>query len=480
MSTLEILIALSIFTLSLTAIVMLAFGSQSVVVDSETSGIALSVAKEMLEGERALAHQDFKLANPTTTARSAGTLAMSASVAVSQTDLATKQATSTVTWESGGRLQYVTLSTVLTNARSLYDDDTCSSIVTGDWSRPVLSSSALMDLIGTTTGPYPVSDVDAYNGKLYVTVARTPYRTDPTLFIIDLADHANPALLGKLDNASSGTGGLAAVRIAESMATSTIYAYAASATSFSAGQLQIFDVTQAENPRLLTTYKIPLADVPSAGLGNTLAYRGGYVYLGLTATSGDGLNIIDVRDPVAPVWKGGYASGNHDVNAIAVRGDYVYIATPATEEVKVINVASADAPQYVAGFNAPSGGGNGKSLYAVGTTLSVGKTIPNAGPEYYRLDISSPEAIQTGNATPVAGEIGSSANGVIMRDFLSFLLTNTEFTIINATSTVSVGTIALPASGSSFEPSMDCEGNSFYVGSNDASGNGVLSVIDAS
>jgi hypothetical protein len=38
----------------------------------------------------------------------------------------------------------------------------------------------------------------------------------------------------------------------------------------------------------------------------------------------------------------------------------------------------------------------------------------------------------------------------------------------------------LPASGSSvYEPVLDCEGNYFFVGSNDTSGNGYISVITA-
>lgn len=479
MSTLEMLIAFGVFTLSLAAIILLAFGDQALVVDAEVSGPALSLAQKMLEEERALARQDFRLANPTTTAVSAGTLFYNASVAVSQLDFSTKQATSTVTWEIGGRPLSVALSTILTDPHSLSDDDTCSSVVTGDWTRPVLTGVPLMGLIATSTGPYPISDINAYRGKLYVSVARTPYKTDPTFFIFDMADPVHPALLGKLDNAPANTGGLAAVRIVEDRAADVVYAFAASASSFASGQLQVLDVTNAASPRVLVTYKIPLSHVPSAGLGNALAYDNGYVYLGLTANSGDEFNIIDVRDPSIPVWSGGYALGGHDVNAVVVRGEYAYVASPAAQEVVVLNVAAPAAPQYVAGFNAPAGGGNGKSLYKVGSSLFLGKTVPNAGPEYYMLNIANPSAIQSANANPFTKEIGSSINGLITRDFLSFILTNTAFTAVNATSTAQVSSVALLASGSSYEPSMDCEGNTFYAGSNDLGNNGSLSVITA-
>ncbi|HCR52576.1 TPA: hypothetical protein DIV48_02930 [Candidatus Kaiserbacteria bacterium] len=476
MSTLEMLIAFGVFTLCLAAIILLAFGDEALIVDAEASGPALSLAQKMLEEERALARQDFRLANSTTTVVEAGPLVYNASVAVSQSDFFTKQATSTVTWESAGRPFSVELATILTDSRSL-SDDTCSSIVTGDWTRPALTSVPFLDLIATSTGPYPISDVNAYRGKLYVSVARTPYKTDPTFFIFDIADPAHPVLLGTLDNAPANTGGLAAVRIVEDRAASVVYAFAASASSFASGQLQVFDVTGAARPRVLVTYKIPLTHVPSAGLGNALAYRDGYVYLGLTSTSGDEFDIINVQDPSAPVWVGGYASGGHDVNAIAISGHYAYVASPAAQEVTVLNIAVPASPQYVAGFNAPVGGGNGKSLYAIGTSLFLGKTAPNAGPEYYKLNIADPSAIQSANADPLTKETGSSINGLVTRDFLSFVLTNAAFTVVSATSTAQLSSVALPASGSAYEPSMDCEGNAFYAASNDAGNNGSLSVI---
>lgn len=479
MSTLEILVALTIFTLSITAVVMVVFGNQSAVLDTEVNRTALSIAHEQLEEERALAQQDFNLVVSTTTIAYAGPLRYDAAMTVSQIDLFTKQATSTVSWEVGGRRESIILSTLFTNREAFAGADTCSSVVSGDWSHPQLASSVLVDLIATTTGPYAVSDVDVYRNKLYVTVAKTPYRTDPTFFIFDVADPSHAVLLGELDNAPASANGLAAVRVVEDPATNKTYAYAASMSSFASGQLQVFDVTDAANPLLVTTYKIPLAAVSSAGLGNAISYHNGYVYLGLSANSGDEFNIIDMRTPAVPVWRGGYDLGGHNVNAIAVRENYAYVATPAPEEVTVLTVANPSSPARVAGFNAVTGGGNGKSLYAVGTTLYLGKTVPNAGPEYYALDVSTPTNIQSAVAGAITKEVGSSVNGLIVRDYLSFTLTNSALMIIHATSTVQVALVGLPVSGSTFEPSLDCEGDTLYAASNDVSGNGSLSIFTA-
>ncbi len=479
MSTFEILIALTVFTLSITSVVFVVFGNQSAAVDAELNRSALGVARAWIEEERSLARRDFNLVVPTSTVVRANALEYAVSVAISPLELFAKQATTTVRWEVGGEKKSVILSSFFTDREAFSDSDTCSSLVSGDWARPILTISTLMSLVATTTGPYSISDIDVYRSVLYLAVAKTPYRSDPTLFIFDITDSSHPTLLGKLDNATTTTNGLSALRVAEDPVRGERYLYAASISSFASGQLQVFDVTDSSHPRLLTTYKVPSAIVPTAGLGNSLAYKNGYVYLGLTATSGREFNIIDVQNPTAPLWKGGYALGGHDVNAIVVRDDYAYVATPATEEVVALDVKNPFAPTRVGGFNASVWGGNGKILYAVGTTLYLGKTVPNAGPEYYALDVSQPAGIQGASARAITREIGSSVNGLFVRDYLSFILTNTALLVINATSTTQLSLTGLPASGSSYEPSLDCEGNTLYASSNDVSGNGSLSIFSA-
>src|SRR3989344_3648194 len=58
-STLEMLLAFSILTLSLSGVIMLAFGNQSIVVDSRQNNKALYQAKGGLEAARAQARKDF-------------------------------------------------------------------------------------------------------------------------------------------------------------------------------------------------------------------------------------------------------------------------------------------------------------------------------------------------------------------------------------------------------------------------------------
>jgi len=64
-STLEILIAFLIISLSIGAVTMLSFSNQSVAVDSETNNEALYKAQQMLEKARSDSRFDFALVNPT-------------------------------------------------------------------------------------------------------------------------------------------------------------------------------------------------------------------------------------------------------------------------------------------------------------------------------------------------------------------------------------------------------------------------------
>ena len=67
-STLEMLMAFAIFTLTFTGIILVTFGSQSMLVDTRLNTEALSLAKQMLENASSLARENFDnvVTTPTT------------------------------------------------------------------------------------------------------------------------------------------------------------------------------------------------------------------------------------------------------------------------------------------------------------------------------------------------------------------------------------------------------------------------------
>ena len=484
--TLEVMIALVLMVLSITAVIVVSFGNQDMLVGGATNAEGVQKGQELLEQAEALARKDFNLVNPVATTTN-GIYHSSLSVELpSPLDYFSKKITAHVTWTDERHIPHqVSLSSVVTNFPNALGGDTCNSALSGDWAHPQIANTLtdFAQLAEDSGGIYPITEVNAYKGKLYVTVNNTGRNTE-TFFIFNIDNPANPTLIAKRDNDVNATG-LNAVTVAAHTSDSKTYAYVASASSFPKGQLQIFDVSDAFTPHLVyfpdgnTVFKIATTTVTgggSQGVGNTIFYQDGYIYLGLTKpTSGPEFNIIDVHDPTNPSWVGGFTVGK-TVNAIDVRGNYAYLALATTngQELIVLDISNPASPTQVGGFNAVVGAGRGKSISLVGDKLYVGETAPNAGPEFYVLNSGTPGDPQMIGSQ----EIGQSVNGLIVRDSLAFLLTNSELNILNIanpnTITAFAPALTLPGSGPSGGSSLDCEGNVLYAGTNS---NGKLYVI---
>jgi type II secretory pathway pseudopilin PulG len=504
-STLEMLIAMTIIILTLTAVTMTVFGNQSVLVDSRRSGEALAEAQSLIENAQTLARKDFALVNPTTSVRTLGGAAYQESVKVKQIDYFVKEITATVGWAGEhGRTQSVDLSTIVADFDHVSGGNTCSSVLPDHgWDIPYTENSTtdFRSLIGTSTGDNIITNIDAYKGKLYVTVGQTTYKTDPTFFVFDIAKLKNnqPALLGKLDTASNTKMGLFSLSVADGAAGGSVYAYVANefaptswscAPDLSCSQLQVID---AKNPSLLSTSTTAYLKIPGVtgtggqGTGSSVFYKDGYVYLGLTKTaSGPEFNVIDVHNPMSPQYLSGYAVGA-TVNAILVSGNYAYLATNDTgREIIVLDVSNPNAPTLATSYDAP--GQYGYALAKKGDTLYLGRQYQSGAPELMLLDASSTTLIpsvplQTSDVGTVASPF--SINAVLARDYLSFFSGGSpsiggRFYVQKTNGSGAVTDWAPPMAlpGTSQGSAIDCEGNDIFVSSNDTlSGAGFLSVI---
>jgi type II secretory pathway pseudopilin PulG len=506
-STIELLIAMTILTMVLSAVVIVSFGSQSFLIGSETGAEAMHHAQELLEEAQAQARKDFHLVS--STASSTEGIYEKALTVRLLPDFLTKEVTARIAWRNAhASTSTLEITTLISNFDAPIGGNTCESSVVGDWKNPAIENATtdFAALVNDASGIYTLSDVDAYKGRLYVTASAVSGANKPTLFVFDIADTAHPALLGKTDNENGAvTSGLHAVRVAEDPATGNLYAYSASAsnsnystcnpvTQSQCGQLSIINVTSPASwgaPEkynfMLASSTAPYVKGPSAK-GKSIFYRSGYLLLGLVSTgagNGPEFHVIDVHklaalfsisSRIVPA-AGSYAVGN-DVNSIAMRGTYAYIATPNTQELHTLNMNDPGAISLAGGFNAASGAGNGKSVHLLGNKLYLGKTVPNAGYDLHILENANP-----GSALSELGgfDVGSSVNAVIQRDYLTFVLTNTHLRIYRTDNPASITSwntpLALPASGSATEPSMDCEANRMYITANDASGRGHLAVI---
>lgn len=482
-STLEILIASVVLTLALSAAALVIYGNREATLLARFNREALSYAEAQLEDARALSRVDNNLVVATTSSVTNGPLVFTKVLTVSQVDLFLKQATSTVSFMLGGRVQKIELSTYMGDMNGVQGGSTCSSVVVGNWSNPQMS--APID-VGTNPSGNPITAVVAYNKKLYVTASNTHGHNDD-LYIFSLANPTLPVPLGSID-ANTTTPGQNGLAIAST--TTAVYAFVANANPSnwstcsvgpSCAQVQVVDVTNAVSPAVVANIKIPSASAPlvlgSGGqaIGNAVTYKNGYLYIGLTKTSsGPEFSIYDVGggtgSPRTPIYKGSYAVGR-GINNILVSNGFAYLATSdSNRELLVLDVHNPSAPNAVGLFNAPGSAnfGAGYSLALVGRTLYFGRNYVSNAPEFYMLDASNPAttlpvltSLDVG--TPADPE---SINGLVVRDNLLYMIA-TQFlkiyTMQNSTTLTLIRSFDLSSSGG-VGAASGCEGNYVYIG----------------
>jgi VCBS repeat-containing protein len=479
-ATLEILIAFAILMLSMTAVILVVFGNQSISIDTQTNEEAVYKAKGLLETARALSRQDFSLVAPVA-ASTEGIYQKSVDVTSLSSD--TKQVTSNITWTSGGRNLAVHFTTLLTNPTV---GNACSATLSGDWTAPEMSPPYELgrDLLvpSDTSSGFPITSVATAGSKLFVTVNNTNGNNNGTFFGFDISNPASkPVFLFGVDNANGISEGL------NSVAVNSHYAYVANAYTGSSAtctqaancaQLQIFDT---DNPTAASkNLKIPVTVTGNKlAYGTNVFYNKGYVYLGLAKASGSGneFQVIDVGggtgSPTNPIIKGtGYHVGN-GVNAIFVKDNLAYIATPNTENLTIVDVdpTSATFLQRVGGSGTLAGSSNGESIYVKDGIIYLGRTFGTN--EFYLLN--SPSG-STNKFKDIGGGSGTSVNGILIREYLAFLITNAQFQIWNTNGSITQYATPLTLPGGS-GTAIGCKGNYIYVGSLPSNDKGSISIV---
>lgn len=449
-STLEMLIAMAILVLTFSAVILVLFGNQSLSVDSTLNNEALYKAQEALENARANARNDFgSLASASTVD---GIYAKD--VIIQNIDNYTKEIISKITWQVGQtRNQKIELSTLVSDWENAVSGDTCGGALSGDWKNPQSISS--IDIGPSNEG----TDLDVVNKKVYLT-ADSSTTGKPDFYVIDVTD---PRSIPTPKSINTGPG-LMAVQVAGN------YAYAANASL--TGQLQIIDISGSD-PTLIKSYKVPgVTGSGGQGLGNSIFYKNGRIYLGLTKTGG-GLefNVIDVSNPSSPSYKGGW-DANTQVNGIYVKNNKAYVATPDTQDLKVLDVSDPANITQVDGFDANGELEVGKSIYVVGNKLYFGRTTTQNHVnhhEFYILNISGALPASTTNNDNTdqipSINLAGSLNGLAIRGHLAFFATNDsteEFQIWDISNPASItlwGSLNFPAKATA----IDCENNTMYL-----------------
>lgn len=503
-STIELMIALAILALILSAVVMTSFGTQAFLTSSQVNREAYILAQSMLEESQALSRKDFNLVNSTPNENLDPTglcpigflreqnennvnenFCKRLEVVTKEPDFITKEITSKVSWkDEKGLDQEVKLVSLVSNFEEAVGGNTCDSTPTGDWTKPEVVNKVedLATLINDTSGTrYSITDIEAHKGKVYIT-ANVNNPTVSNFFIFNIEEDGDIKYEGGMDTTGStvSSGGNAVVVAKNSLGHFAYIAngYGANFNSCTentnCSQLQILNVENPKSPTLIRNFKVSGITSSGGGTGNTLFYKNGYVYLGLTSTgnSEPELNIIDVHNSSSPVILGSIDTESNSINKIIARENYLYLAIANTvEQIRVIDISDPINLKKVGGFG--GSGGNGKSLYMVGDSLYLG-TAKGNGSKYYLLDRTNQFQI---SSSGIEATFNASVDEIIIRNNLAFLLTKNSLRIIDKITTNLIQSLSIDGSTSSFEPSFDCEGNTLFIGFNNSSGQGKIYVV---
>lgn len=452
-ATLEMLVALSILMLSITAMILVVFGNQSVSVDAQTNNEAIYKAQEQLENARAQARENFySLLDSTATSSEDIYLK---TLTIETIDSFTKKLTSRITWPTSPMRQgHVEFSTVVGDWNAALGGDTCSPTLSGDWTDPQLLGYA--DIVSNNGA----SDLDSLNKKIYLTSNPSSVGHED-FYIFDVNNPNNPIELSKINTGP----GLEGIHIAGQ------YAYVAN-TSINA-QLQIIDISNTANPLVVAQMKMPgVSGTGGAGFGASIFYLNKKIYLGLTKSIGPEFHIINVTNPTSPIWEGAFETNTLISQIYVTKDNIAYLAgpdnpltaSPTTEHLRILNV---NVPSTISEINTYGESNisiqDGESLALKNNTLYLGRASDNGNKqELFVINTNNPSSlIKLGGK-----DIGSSIRAITLRSNYAFMVTsdpNLGFQIWDISNPSNITLYGSKNIQQGSTGGMDCEGNLVYI-----------------
>ncbi len=470
-STLELLIAFAILTLSLTAMVSVVFGNQSVAVDTETASDALAAASDQIEDARAKAASDyFGVTSTGPTSYFIGPLEYTKELLVTDLTPCKKQATSTITWSLGPlRTQKVELTTYLTDiAGALAIGGDCfASPPTGGWTNPTRFAS-------DTLSPGKPTSMDVLDGIAYLGLDKSPW--------LAIAD-TRSATLGQnsglfvtfpaMPLLSAAINSIDAVRWTSPGGAKKVYLFAA--MNSVTNQFIVIDATDITAPAVVAVLS-PCA-TGSFPQGWYVYALGNQLYFTTRETANKELHIYDITTPSAPAELPigtagcyGYELGStveqfvvRDQRVAGVDKRFMFMATDQNaKEIRVLDVTSSSAITEATSVDI-AGNQDGASIYLVGNKMYFGRRTNSGGPEFYVYNASNPAG---GLSLLGSREINTDVLGIRVAGKFAFLgtgKTNQEFQVWNISNPSAITNIATYNFGNIVGQGVDYEPDFIYA-----------------
>ncbi|MDP3741156.1 MAG: hypothetical protein Q8R08_02395 [bacterium] len=436
-STVEMLIAFLVVILSITAVIGVVFGSQSIGLDTETNQEAQLLAQDRLEDARALSREDFNSVNDTaTTTITIEGLNYGHKNLVTDISVCAKQVLSRILWSDETRPQNIKISTTVTSPKeaAASGGDCASAPPEDNWRNPHSNCpDYCADLVPSGNKGSDIDVLEINGAKVAFLSSTTGAPAKPDFWIIDVDDTppTQPSIISSLETGE----GLNALDVAE--ATDGYY-YAYAAHNHTTDQFQIIriDPSDLTAPTLVKSCALP-------GVGNSypqgwsIFYFDQKVYIATRETAGDEFHIYDVSDLSQPcaVMHEGSREINHNVNDIIVRNQMVagvpkvlaYLASsvtsPAAPELIVLDVTNPGLISQLGSYNLP-GTRYATALYLVSNKLYLGQErATGSESDFHILNVSDPVSPTVFGSKQIVLGPNTQIEGIIVSGNLAFIAT---------------------------------------------------------
>mgnify|MGYP001560577443 CR=1 FL=1 len=452
-SVLEVLIAMAILTLAISAAIMLMFSNQSVALDSDTANEALYKAKTVLEDGRSKtkSHTDFDSIKSITYPPDSIYTKKFSVLSVP----CMKKTISQVTWSTEVlRPQIIEVRTYLSDVEeALKLAGECDPVFPTEWDNPYSPTSVGIGGQGAT-------DLDVQNNLIYL--ASDPSAPPKEDFFIYQFDPIAVTLtfVSKIDVSD----GLMALDFSGG------YVYAANEDI--AAQLLVIDADPPGGPLVASTASLP--DAPTGVIRSVYVYDNklyvGTQYLPCPVCppeQNNELHIYGLTDPANPAWLGSY-NVNHNINDIVVSGDYAYLATSDNlGELHVYNISIPLSITLADTFDAP-GNEDGEAVFLLDNKVYLGRDrTPAARKDFYIFNIINPNDVQELGSKNLGLNPGTTVEGIIVRGNLAFIALDNPtagLQILNISNPGSIvdHTICTTLNFSENSTAIDMEGNFIF------------------
>lgn len=472
-STMEVLVALAVLVLTLSAVISVVFGNQSLLVDSVTNYEALLLSGSTEAVNIVRAHANFYAAPPTVT-----NPYYSVSTTQSFISRCVKDSAVRNSWPV--RNQFITLALELSNPTEAIalGRDCGARVPDGNWVNPVHKACAVL-----ASGK--VLDVDVLDNKAYIASDSPPF-----LHILDLESAPAGQSCGT-DNFpfiafANGFDAAVAINDVDVIKTSSGRRYAFVARHHTEEQLGIIDVTDANNPVLVTTVHLDKVNKDgSFPQGYKVVYYDGRLYVTTRETDGPELHVFDVSDLETPVELGsfsflpiGLTVTDMVVANMNISGSSYVLAFLATRasgrELITLNVTNPTNIVELQGARVDlPGDQDGQAVALLGNRLFLGRqSVGSGGAELFVFDASDPFSAVAGLPALGQVDVGTGIERIVASGNFAFLATQRtteEFQVWDTKSPSSMGKVSMCAGNSS-----GCNLSSDALGGVDLFGNWVL------